>query len=67
MPFGEALSLHVKTLIPVGIQSLLDDTGRVRLFRIDGDYSEWVRKSEYITLGKTIRSDDWFMKKGKSV
>lgn len=50
-------SSHIKTLIPVRIQRLLNHAGGVRLFCIDGNDSEGVREAEHITLGETIGSD----------
>ena len=49
--------LHIKTFIPVRVQSFLDDASRVGLFRIDGDDGERVRKTEDVALGQAIRSD----------
>jgi hypothetical protein len=48
---------HVKTLIPVWIQCLLDDAGSVGLFRVDSDNSEGVWEAENITLGESIGRD----------
>lgn len=50
-------SLHIKTLIPVRIQRLLNHAGGVRLFCIDGNDGEGVREAKHITLGETIGSD----------
>lgn len=41
---------HVKVLIPVGVESAFDDTGRMGLLGVDGDDSEWIRKAEDVTL-----------------
>ena len=45
---------QVEALIPIRIQSLLDDTGRVGLFRVNGDNCKGIRKSEDIALGQPI-------------
>ena len=45
---------HIKVLIPMGIESLLDYARFVCLFRVDGDDCEWVGKSEYIEFGQAI-------------
>lgn len=34
---------HVETLVPVGIQRLLHDAGRVGLLSIDGDHRKGIR------------------------
>ena len=41
----QASNSHIKTLIPVGVQRLLDDTGRAGLLAIDGGHSEGIRES----------------------
>ena len=56
---GSRKGLHIKALIPIGIQGLPDDTGRVGLFRIHRDDSEWVRKTKYFALGQAICGDDY--------
>jgi hypothetical protein len=50
---------HIKVLIPIGIESLLDYARCVCLFRVDGDDCEWVGKSEDITFGQAICRNDW--------
>jgi hypothetical protein len=45
---------HIKALIPMGIESLLDYARYVCLFRVDGDECEWVGKSEDIEFGQAI-------------
>ena len=37
---------HIETLVPVRVQSLLDDTSCVRLLSVDRDDRERVRKTE---------------------
>lgn len=51
--------LHIKILIPVGVQSLLDDTGSMRLLCIDSDDCKRVRESKHIALGQAIGSNDY--------
>ena len=41
----QQVHIHVKALIPVGIQSLLDDSGRARLLTTNGRDGEGVRES----------------------
>ena len=50
---------HVKGLVPVGVQSLFDDTGCVSLLCIDGDDRERVGETEDFAFGETIGGDDW--------
>ena len=49
---------HIKMLIPMGIEGLLDYARFVCLFRVDGDECEWVRKSEDIEFGQAIGSNN---------
>lgn len=49
---------HIKALIPIGIQGLLDDARRVGLFSIYGDDRKWVRETKDLALGEAIRGDD---------
>lgn len=44
------MDLHVKALIPVWVQSLLDNACRVGLLGVDGYDCKWIGKSEYIPL-----------------
>lgn len=39
------ISVHVKTLVPIRIQRLLDDASRARLLAADGSHREWVWES----------------------
>ena len=50
---------HIKVLIPIGIESLLDYARRVCLFRVDGDDCERVGKAEDITFDQAICRNDW--------
>ena len=50
---------HIKLLIPIGIESLLDYARCVCLFRVDGDDCKRVRKAEDITFGQAICRNDW--------
>ena len=43
--------LHIKALIPIGIQGLPDDAGRVGLLCIHRDDSEWVGETKDFALG----------------
>ena len=43
--------LHIKALIPVGIQGLPDDAGRVGLLCIHGDDCKRVRETKDLALG----------------
>lgn len=38
-------SVHIEDLVPVGVQRLLDDGGRLRLFSTNGSHGEWIRKT----------------------
>ena len=51
-------SVHVEGLVPVGIEGLLHDTGRVCLLCIDCDDGEGIREAEDLALGEAIGSDD---------
>ena len=50
--------IHVEGLVPVGIESLLHDTGRVCLLCINCDDGEGIREAEDLALGEAIGSDD---------
>jgi hypothetical protein len=49
---------HIKVLIPMRVESLLDYARCVCLFRADGDDCEWVRKCEDIEFGQAIGSNN---------
>jgi hypothetical protein len=46
------------SLIPVWVQSTLDDGCSVDLLPVHRDNREWIRDSEDIPLDKRVRSDD---------
>jgi hypothetical protein len=54
----EQKDVHIKALIPIGIEGLLYYARCVCLFCINGDNGEWVGKTEDIALGQAISSDD---------
>jgi len=49
---------HVETLIPVRIQSLFHNAGCMSLLSVHSDNGERIGKSEDISFGKSIRSDN---------
>lgn len=57
--YRHAVYAHIKVLVPVWVQSLLDHTGGVCLLSIDCDYCEGVGQPEYVALGQTIGRDDY--------
>jgi hypothetical protein len=58
MRIQEQNDRHIKVLIPIGIESLLDYARCAYLFRVDGDDCEWVGKAEDTTFGQAIGSDN---------
>ena len=46
--------LHIEALIPIWVQSLLDDAGGVGLVCIHRNDSEWVWETGGFTLGQSI-------------
>lgn len=53
---------HVEVLVPVRVESLLDNTRRMRLLGIDCNYREGVWETEDISLGEPICSNDYVTK-----
>lgn len=53
---------HVEVLVPVRVESLLDDTRRMGLLGIDCDDCEGVRETEDISLGEPVCSNDYVTK-----
>jgi hypothetical protein len=49
---------HVEAFIPVRVQRLLHNAGCVSLLSVDSDYGERVGKSEDISFGESIGSND---------
>jgi len=56
---GDWGDLHIKALVPIGIQSLPDDAGRVGLLCIHRDDCEGVRETKDLALGQAIRGNDY--------
>lgn len=50
---------HIKVLVPVWVQSLLDHTGGVCLLSINCDYRKGVGEPEYVALGEAIGRNDY--------
>ena len=50
--------IHIKILIPIGIESLFDYARYVCLFRIDDDDRIWVGKAEDIEFGQAMGSNN---------
>lgn len=48
---GSWKGLHIEALVPIGIQGLPDDAGRVGLLCIHRDDSEWVGETKDFALG----------------
>jgi len=48
---GSWKGLHIKALIPIRIQGLLDDAGRVGLLCIHRNDRKWVRETKDLALG----------------
>lgn len=51
--------LHIKTLVPVGIQSLPDDTARVGLLCVHRDDCERVWETEDLPFRQTVCGNDY--------
>lgn len=54
----DVMGSHIKTLVPIRVQSFLDNAGSMCLLSIDGDYREWVRETENVSFRKTIGRND---------
>ena len=52
------VDIHIEILVPVGVERLLHDAGRVGLLCIDGDHSERVGEAEDLALRESICGDD---------
>jgi hypothetical protein len=57
---GRRTDIHVKGLVPVRVESLLDHARRVRLLSVDGDNGEGVRQAKDVALRKAIRGNDCY-------
>ena len=49
---------HIEALVPIGIQSLPDDAGRMGLLCIHRDHREWIREAKDLALGQAICGND---------
>ena len=52
------LNVHIKALIPVRVQGLLDNASCVCLLRVDSDDRKRVGQAEDLALRKTIGSNN---------
>lgn len=53
------MNVHVKVLIPVRVERLLDHTGGVRLVCVDSEDCERIWESEDIAFGEPVGGDNW--------
>lgn len=49
---------HVEILVPVRVESFLDDTGGMGLLCVDCDDCKWIWETEDVSFGEPVRSDD---------
>lgn len=52
------MDLHVKVLVPIRVQRLLDHARRVGLLAIDGDDGKRVRQTKDVPLDERVGGDD---------
>jgi hypothetical protein len=55
----ESYHAQIEWFIPVGVECLLDDRGRMSLLASDGGHGERIGETEYIAFVQAVCRDNW--------